>query len=286
MAEGLCHILCGSFAGAVGKVFEYPFDTTKVRLQAQDPLRPKYTGAIDCLVKTARDEGFLGLFKGISPPMVGAAAENAVLFYTFAIFSPWASKLAGGEGTLSAVIAGCGSGIASSFVLTPIELIKCNIQVTLLAGKHHRTIPQHIANIWKRDGIRGFFNGQTGTLLREAGGSAAWFGAYKYVTVLLAGKDKEPTVMQSVLAGACAGISYNLSLFPADTVKSVMQTDAMMGRVHAGFMGTLLRLYRTEGLKTLYRGCGITCARAAPSSAIIFVTFDQVSRMFGCPGTA
>jgi ornithine carrier protein len=39
--------------------------------------------------------------------------------------------------------------------------------------------------VWKHHGIKGFWNGQTGTFLRETGGSACWFGAYEYVGATL-----------------------------------------------------------------------------------------------------
>lgn len=50
-------------AGMVGKVVEYPFDTVKVRLQIQPMDRPHYTGALDCITRTLRQEGVNGLFK-------------------------------------------------------------------------------------------------------------------------------------------------------------------------------------------------------------------------------
>jgi ornithine carrier protein len=40
-------------------------------------------------------------------------------------------------------------------------------------------------------------------------------------------------------------------------------------------------LWRQHGLKGLYRGCGITVLRAAPSSAVIFTTYDALIKRFG-----
>lgn len=48
----------------VSKVFEHPFDLTKVRLQSQvlDPTA-RFNGPIDCLVQTWRKEGVRGLYR-------------------------------------------------------------------------------------------------------------------------------------------------------------------------------------------------------------------------------
>ena len=81
--EALKDVVCGSVAGIVGKYIEYPFDTVKVRLQSQpDHLPLRYTGPIDCFNQSLRQDGFLGIYRGISAPLVGAAVENACLFFS------------------------------------------------------------------------------------------------------------------------------------------------------------------------------------------------------------
>ena len=47
----------------------HPFDTVKVRLQTTD--KSHFRGPLDCLLQTLRKEGFAGLYKGATPPLVG-----------------------------------------------------------------------------------------------------------------------------------------------------------------------------------------------------------------------
>jgi ornithine carrier protein len=89
--EALQDVVCGSLAGIVGKYIEYPFDTVKVRLQSQpDHLPLRYKGPLDCFKQSLRQDGFFGIYRGISAPLVGAAVENACLFFsvsaTIAVF--------------------------------------------------------------------------------------------------------------------------------------------------------------------------------------------------------
>jgi len=67
----------GSVAGMVAKVFEYPFDTIKVRLQAQPNV---YSGPLNCFRAGLGQDGFLGFYRGMSAPLFGAAVENSSLF--------------------------------------------------------------------------------------------------------------------------------------------------------------------------------------------------------------
>lgn len=81
--EALKDVACGSVAGIVGKYFEYPFDTVKVRLQSQPNHLPlKYNGPWDCFKKSLKQDGFLGIYRGISAPLVGAAVESSCLFFS------------------------------------------------------------------------------------------------------------------------------------------------------------------------------------------------------------
>ncbi|KAA8896288.1 mitochondrial carrier domain-containing protein [Sphaerosporella brunnea] len=290
-------IAFGSLAGMIGKVFEYPFDTVKVRLQSQPDDRPlRYRGPIDCFAQSLRQDGLRGMYRGISSPMVGAAAENSCLFFSYNLAQAFTRSnfypdLSAKEDLpLSAlVMCGAASGAFASFILTPIELIKCKMQVQSLtiapAGQLRRPGPfALIGEVYRTYGVRGFWNGQMGTFLRETGGSAAWFGSYEYVSAALRKRKGSETLGagEMMLSGAAAGVSYNFLFFPADSIKSRMQTEAIgvAGERVKGFWEVGMGIYKAGGIKALYRGCGITCFRSAPSSAIIFLCYEKLKEWF------
>ncbi|KAI9694603.1 MAG: hypothetical protein M1822_000219 [Bathelium mastoideum] len=296
--EAVKDIVFGSTAGIVGKFVEYPLDTVKVRLQSQpDHLPLRYTGPLDCIEQSLRRDGFLSLYRGISAPLAGAAIENSSLFLSYRLAQEClqATLLPANEPLpLSAlVVCGAASGAFTSLVLTPIELIKCKMQVPLEGlSSFHRPGPLSlIASVYRRDGLLGFWHGQLGTLIRETGGSAAWFGSYEGVSLFFrnrqAGKagrkDKASPIYQQMLAGAVAGMSYNFIFYPADTIKSRMQTEeaCQLTGSKRTFGAVGKALWREQGLKGMYRGCGITVARSAPSSALIFTVYESLRRWFG-----
>ena len=172
-----------------------------------------------------------------------------------------------------------------------------------------------LASIVRTHGLRGLWLGQTGTLIRETGGSAAWFGSKEaFSRYLLRRREKaralevaesgidarslvpltkrDLTALESAGAGAFAGIAYNAVLFPADTVKSAMQTEEEMksasgsatkvgsGSAKRTFFGIGKEMYAKGGIKGLYAGCGITIARSIPSSALIFLIYDSLAKRF------
>jgi mitochondrial ornithine carrier protein len=301
-------------AGIAGKCIEYPFDTVKVRLQSQpDHLPLRYKGPLDCLRQSLRSDGVIGLYRGISAPLVGAALEISSLFFWERVGreSLFAAGLYQRDRPLplSALwLTGAISGAFTSLVLTPVELVKCKIQVPISTSTDGmvRMAPTPLAvirEVFHHQGIRGFWNGQLGTLIRESGGCAAWFGSKETATLLfrhlnakspsLAGRTASTTTTQSTserrplplwqqaVAGAFAGMSYNFLFFPADTIKSRMQTCSVEDKgPQRRFWQEGFSMYRQYGLKGLYRGCGITVARSAPSSAFIFIIFDALKGRF------
>ena len=73
------------------KVFEHPFDLCKVRLQSQvlDQMA-RYSGPIDCLKKTWKNEGFRGLYRvRIYPPCYGYIAQVLNDYMRCCFFLPW-----------------------------------------------------------------------------------------------------------------------------------------------------------------------------------------------------
>jgi ornithine carrier protein len=258
-------------------------------------------------------------------------AENATLFFAYNELqnlirrlssNPFAQTLSLPQLTLAAA----GAGAITSFFLcvvllfpttrcsavcthsctnrTPIELVKCKMQVQMLVAPPASSagVPPTLASpprnlpgpltilrdAIRADGVRGLWLGQTGTLIRETGGSAAWFGTKELICKFLRrdAPTRELWPWESAVSGACAGAAYNLAFFPADTIKSTIQTEAELRPASAGSagprsFGTVAReLYRARGLRGLYAGCGITVARSIPSSALIFLIYDGLKARF------
>lgn len=293
--------------------------------------------------------------QGLSMPVFGATLENATLFFTYNFIQGHLRRINGTAMSLSpssssssleadaeqpltmpqlSIAAAC-AGAVTSFVLTPVELIKCKMQVQMisreldvlsgkvaqtsamanssLASNGSRKVPTRtistqalpgldgpvklVFNTWKREGASGLWLGQTGTLIRETGGAIAWFLGFEWACRIMIERKKKSSQLKHVSkkdlsslqligAGSLAGVSYNVVLFPADSVKSTMQTERELSGARpnsdgsawkkTGFLSTFSRIYRTKGIRGLYAGCAVTCLRSAPSSALIFLMYNKL----------
>ena len=64
-----CHFLASMFSGLVTTIASMPVDIAKTRIQSMKIVdgKPEYKGAVDVIVKVARNEGFFSLWKGFTP---------------------------------------------------------------------------------------------------------------------------------------------------------------------------------------------------------------------------
>lgn len=251
-------------------------------------------------------------------PVIGAMAENATLFLVYGQVQKLIRYLRTDSSNslplpYVALSAAC-AGATASFILTPIELIKCRMQVQQLAhvpvhSTSNPPTPRVLAgpmsimkSVLAESGVRGLWLGQTGTLLRETGGSAVWFCTFEAMSSIFINQRqaKQNTPSRQITkadlsspelmtSGAIAGISYNIVFFPADSIKSAMQTEAELtaGRpstvAHGkskGFVEFGKAIVKARGWRGLYAGCGITCLRSAPSSALIFWIVSRLESRF------
>ncbi len=92
------HVLCGIAAGAAATIIANPVDVIKTRVMASRVLTStgstqpsasaggasatNYTGAVDCIVQTLRNEGPTAFYKGVLPQFLRITGWNIVMFVT------------------------------------------------------------------------------------------------------------------------------------------------------------------------------------------------------------
>ncbi|RCK64336.1 Mitochondrial ornithine transporter 1 [Candida viswanathii] len=295
----LKEITFGAISGMVGKLIEFPMDTIKVRLQSSTP--EKHTTTLQMIKQTYHNEGLLnGFYKGLKAPLVGACLENAILFSSYNtastvlvnVLNDRLTKVVYTNDTLpfwTKLTAGGFAGFMASFVLTPVELIKCQLQVSnLTQSKVEHSYGSIMKSTLRNDGVIGLWKGLNSTILREVVGTAIWFGTYEYINEYFKHtRHDDPVVsnknVQLLISGAMAGVTFNFSMFPVDTIKSNIQTNDLLnrGKAHSGFWSTTKTIIaKPGGITNLYNGLGITMIRCIPANALIFYTYEFLKRNF------
>ncbi|MEE6472350.1 hypothetical protein FKM82_009584 [Ascaphus truei] len=282
-------LTAGAAGGTACVLTGQPFDTAKVKMQTFPSM---YRGLTECAVKTYRQVGFRGFYKGTSPALLANIAENSVLFMSYGFCQRVVRRIVGLEknATLSDLQNASAGSVASVFaalVLCPTELVKCRLQAMhelQLSGKiaeGQNTVWSVVKGIVHREGPVGFYQGLTSTICREMPGYFFFFGGYELSRSFFAsgGKSKDeigPVAL--MVSGGFGGIALWLAVYPVDCVKSRIQVLSITGK-QAGFMRTFSSIMKNEGILALYSGLKPTLIRAFPANGALFLAYEYSRKL-------
>ena len=311
-------IVAGTVGGMTTVVVGHPLDTVKVRLQTSTS---RYASTVDCVLKTWRGEGVRGFYSGVQSPLAGEAFFNAVQFLAYGqskqLLLHWrrrqraeaeqAAPSASSPPSLRLqderelrvsdfFVAGALTGAASCLVECPVDLLKSQLQTAVYAARPaFSSFPSAVAFIVGQRGLIGLYQGLGPTFARTIPSTAAYFGCYEACRRALtpaavsspSSASPAPSVVSEsaviLVSGGVGGFVYWLSTYPADCVKSAMQSDAIQPseRRFASVADCCRQLYAEGGWRRFYRGLAPCLLRAFPANAACFWSYEYAKRLLG-----
>lgn len=198
------------------------------------------------------------------------------------------------QNTLKMFACGAAAGTVTAFVMCPMEHIKCRLQVqgATHATKHGGPV-ELCASILREHGLfRGLYRGMGVTLWRETPAFGMYFATYDTIKERVEGfleeRDGEHPIPShahawaaSALAGGISGAWTWVIIYPFDVIKTRIQTSPLDCRHREGMWAVGRGMVREHGWRHMFRGLGVTLARAFPVNAIIFPTYEFVLLQLG-----
>ncbi|GKU87978.1 hypothetical protein SLEP1_g2299 [Rubroshorea leprosula] len=86
------------------------------------------------------------------------------------------------------------------------------------------------------------------------------------------------TICKSLVAGGVAGGVSRTAVAPLERLKILLQVQNPHNIKYNGTIQGLKYIWRTEGLRGLFKGNGTNCARIVPNSAVKFFSYEQASK--------
>ncbi|KAI1292314.1 Tricarboxylate transport protein, mitochondrial [Halotydeus destructor] len=161
-------MLCGLGAGVCEAVVAVtPMETVKVKfINDLQNKPPKYHGFVHGVRTIVREEGFRGVYQGLSATVLKQGSSQAIRFFVVESLKDWYRGgdpnkkinkfLLGGFGALA--------GATSVFGNTPIDVVKTRMQS--LEAKQYKNTWDCFVQIAKKEGPKGFYKGVVPRLCR------------------------------------------------------------------------------------------------------------------------
>ncbi|KAL5174258.1 S-adenosylmethionine carrier 1, chloroplastic/mitochondrial [Glycine soja] len=268
------HAFSGALAGVCVSLCLHPVDTIKTVIQA---CRAEHRSIFYIGKSIVSDRGLLGLYRGITTNIACSAPISAV--YTFSYESVKAALLPHLPKEYCSfahcVGGGCAS-IATSFIFTPSERIKQQMQV----GSHYRNCWDVLVGIIRNGGFSSLYAGWRAVLFRNVPHSIIKFYTYESLKQVMP-STIQPNSFKTVVCGGLAGSTAALFTTPFDVIKTRLQTQIPgSANQYDSVLHALYKISKSEGLKGLYRGLIPRLIMYMSQGSLFFASYEFFKRTF------
>ncbi|XP_056629626.1 mitochondrial 2-oxoglutarate/malate carrier protein-like [Diorhabda sublineata] len=183
-------------------------------------------------------------------------------------------------------IFGAGAGMGATCFVQPLDLVKNRMQLSGAGGKakEYRSTFHACQVIIRQEGVLAMYNGLSAGLLRQLTYTGTRLGVYTYLFDTFKSPDGTPPgFFTKLLFGMAAGVAGAFVGTPAEVSLIRMTADGRLPieerRNYKSVNDALIRIYREEGLSTLWRGAIPTMGRAVAVNAAQLSTYSQAKQL-------
>jgi solute carrier family 25 protein 39/40 len=183
-----------------------------------------------------------------------------------------------GASTWTPLFAGMVARASVTSVVSPLELIRTNLQSTPISPDQPNTLTSVLSSLRqliRTNGVQHLWRGLGATLWRDVPFSGLYWASYETGKQILRtkGHDGAPAAFAS---GAMSGILAAIVTSPFDVLKTRRQAMVMSGSTSrtAGSLSLVKEIIQTEGASTLFTGLGPRMVKIAPACGIMIACYE------------
>jgi len=255
-------------------LMDHLLPSNKGPVSCAHPSPPKeFKGAIDTFVRIARYEGVRKLYSGLAPTIWMSVPATVLYFSTYDILR---LKLTDDGYVLTApMIAGCSARILAQTVVSPLELIRTQMQAQTLGSG----VLKGIRANFNANGFFSLWKGLPPTLWRDVPFSGIYWTCYQSIKSRLISDDNaisnRQRFLRSFVAGATSGACAAFTVTPADVAKTRSQMILVNSSSKPQDTITILRqVWAAEGLRGIFAGLSARLVRIPPACAIMISSYE------------
>jgi len=190
-------------------------------------------------------------------------------------------------------VAGGISAAVSKTAVAPIERVKLLLQVQAVSkqlseSQKYKGIVDCFVRIPKEQGFGAFWRGNLANVIRYFPTQALNFAFKdKYKDMFLSGVDKKTQFWRffagNLASGGAAGATSLCFVYPLDFARTRLAADVGKGdaREFTGLGNCLAKVFKSDGLKGLYQGFGVSVQGIIIYRAAFFGLYDTAKGMTG-----
>ncbi|XP_065183787.1 solute carrier family 25 member 32-like [Sycon ciliatum] len=285
------HMIAGVSGGILSTLLLHPLDLVKIRFEVNDGSGKRhrsYNGLWDALRTIHREDGFKGLYKGVSPNMWGAGAAWGLYFF---FYNTMKSYYQGGNANVSMpagvnMLIGTLAGVTTLSLTNPIWVVKTRmclqvpgqVNASGEAVVMYRGMFHGLTSLYREEGIRGCYRGFVPGLFGVSHG-AIQFVCYEqlkqyYCHLVGIPLSSHLSAVHYLSLAALSKLFASTSTYPYQVVRARLmdqQSD------FTSMTDVVRRTFASEGWRGFYKGLSPNLLRVTPATCITFLVYEKMS---------
>ena len=171
--------------------------------------------------------------------------------------------------------------IRSSTSTDPFDVLKTRMMMS--AGREVPSISKTAAELFKMQGIGGFYRGIDSNIARAMVLNGTKMGVYdqsKGYVVALTGLPKK-SLMTQFMSAVTAGFFMTCTVAPFDMIRTRLMNQPADAKLYNNAVDCMIKIATQEGPLTFWRGFFPIWSRFAPTTTLQLVIFEQLRGMMG-----
>ncbi|XP_026670692.1 mitochondrial folate transporter/carrier isoform X3 [Ceratina calcarata] len=280
------HFVAGISGGVVSTLMLHPLDLIKTRFAVNDghsQTRPQYLSLKSAVVQIVRTEGLKGLYRGVTPNVLGSGGAWGCYFFFYNTIKTW---IQGGNskkplGASMHMFAAADAGILTLVITNPLWVVKTRLCLQYMEDKNlpetlrYNGMADAIRKIYRTEGVRGLYRGFVPGIFGVSHG-AIQFMVYedlknRYNQYLNVPIDTKMSTMEYIFFAAVSKLIAAATTYPYQVIRARLQDH------HHHYDGTchcIKSIWRSDGFKGFYRGLSPYLIHVTPNICLIIVIYE------------
>ncbi|KAM3694611.1 hypothetical protein ACB098_07G069700 [Castanea mollissima] len=255
---------------------------------------PPRVGLISIGTQIIKSEGAAALFSGVSATILRQTLYSTTRMGLYDILKQkWSDHHSDSDSTaklpiMKKIVAGLIAGSVGAAVGNPADVAMVRMQadgrLPIEQRRNYKSVVDAISQMSKQEGIASLWRGSALTVNRAMIVTASQLATYDQAKEMILEKGvMSDGIGTHVMASFAAGFVASVASNPIDVIKTrVMNMRLEAGGVapYSGALDCAMKTVRTEGVMALYKGFIPTISRQGPFTVVLFVTLEQVRKLF------
>lgn len=280
------HLVAGISGGVTSTLILHPLDLIKIRFAVNDGRTaavPQYRGLGSAFTTIFRQEGFRGLYKGVTPNVWGSGSSWGLYFMFYNTIKTF---IQGGNAALPLgptmhMLAAAQSGALTLVLTNPIWVVKTRLCLQYgseVKGSEYRGMVHALAQIYKEEGIRGLYKGFVPGMLGVSHGAIQFmtyeemkncYNEYRKLPI-----DTKLATSEYLAFAAISKLIAAAATYPYQVVRARLQDH------HHNYRGTLdciKQTWRYERMGGFYKGLIPYLVHVTPNICMVMLMWEKLT---------